>query len=529
MKTKLVLLLLLVWMSVGSSKIQGQAQSHPNVILMIGDGMGPEQIKLASLVEYGSINGTIMQTDFPIVSQYLTYNIEGKTTDSAAGGSAIATGQLTANGVISMDETKSIKVKTILEYLRDDFGYATGLITTTEFAHATPAVFGSHTTNRDNKISIRDQLLSSDIDLILGGGKEVSYVGGSEAAKTLGQNHGYTTVTTRDELLDVDLSASKIFGVFGTTNMPYELERDPNTDPSIVEMTDIGLKYLSGKNSPFFVMIEGGRIDHAGHMINSNENKTLYNAMETIMFEKAVRQALEFARQDGNTIVVVAADHETGGLQIHDYSGLDTNLPNEKLSREENNQIRIRRVSQINANFSTTAHTDTPVFFFGYGSDFGNLVVDTVDDVFWAINAALGKFPTVRNDKVSVEDGTITYSFDILDLDNSAKSYEIIRSYENGTEESSGEIQISDLSANNHFTYSFSTPETNATVKFHVRVHEDSIIITSLAKTYVTLPPTTLSSDNQKAYLVVYVAISTLPLFASIRRKVGKKWLEVID
>ncbi len=528
MKINIFLLLLLIGLSLVPFTTAAPNQTSPNVVLMIGDGMGPEQIKLASLVEYGTPNGSIMQTEFPIASQYVTNNIDGKITDSAAGGSAIATGQLTANGVISMDETKSIRVKTILEYLKDDFGYATGLITTTEFAHATPAVFGSHTTNRDNKEAIRDQLLSSGIDLILGGGKEVSYVGGADAAKSLGESYGYTTITSRNELLTIPLSSSKIFGVFGTTNMPYELERDPSIDPSIVEMTDKGLEFLSQKGNPFFLMIEGGRIDHAGHMVNSNENKTLYNVMETIMFEKAVRRVLDFAKQDGNTIVVVAADHETGGLQVYDYSGLDATLPSEDLSRDENNQIRMRRVAEINASFSTNSHTDTPVYFFGYGSDFGDVIVDTIDDVFWAINGALGKFPTVRNDRFTIEDTTIKYSFEIMDLDNSAESYEIVQIFENGTKLSSGNISIADLSQNNQFEYSFPSPETNDSVVFFVKVHDSSISISSLSKTYLSLPPTNQATTDQTTDLnfpIWVICLSSIPL---IRRKTGKKFLKML-
>lgn len=487
--------------------------------------MGPEEVKLASLVEYGSPNATIMQTEFPKQFFYSTNNVEGKLTDSAAGGTAIATGQLTANSVISMDETETIKIKTILEYLRDDFGYATGLVTTTEFAHATPAVFGSHTGDRDNKKSIRDQLLSSNIDLILGGGREVSYVGGAEAAKSLGENHGYVTVTSRDELLSVENSVEKILGVFGTTNMPYELERDPNVDPSIIEMTQKGIEFLDSKNKPFFLMIEGGRIDHSGHLPNNNENKTLYNAMETIMFEKAVRKALEFAKQDGNTILVVAADHETGGLQVHDYTGLDNILPDESLSRDENNEIRMRRVAQINATFSTSAHTETKVPFFGFGSDFGNVLVDTIDDVFWAVNGALGKFPTIRNDRVSIENGTLQLTFEIMDLDLSADSYEIIQQFENGTEKTSGKIGISDLVQNNKFEYQIQTLGENFT--YFIKVHDSTVSVTSLAKTYRPISPTTEpSTENSLNYQLLFALLS-LPVLVLLQNNRRKKFLEM--
>ncbi len=460
---------------------------------MIGDGMGPEEIKLASLVEYGAENLSIMD-QFPVQAFYKTDNVDGELTDSAAGGTAIATGQLTKNSVISMDATKSIRIKTILEYLRDDFGYSTGLITTTEFAHATPAVFGSHTTNRDNKKEIKDQLLSSGIDLILGGGREVSYVGGADAAKSMGEKYGYTTVTNVNELNSLDNSSDKVLGVFGTINMPFELERNPSVDPSLIEMTSFGLKYLQSKNNPFFVMIEGGRIDQAGHLPLYFENKTLYNAMETIMFEKSVRLALDFAKKVGNTIVVVAADHETGGLQIHDYSNLDNDLPEEGLSRDENNRRRIARVNEINASWLSTSHTPTPVKFFGYGSDFGNIVIDTIDDVFWAINAALGSFPTIRNDKWSFTDSSISLSFSIEDRDYSTTGYEVTGEFENGSTYSSGIIPVN-LEKNDFFNVTIPITNSSQRFTFQIKVFDGTESTSSLKKVFDGIEETSMNSS----------------------------------
>ncbi len=442
-------------------------EEMPNVILMIGDGMGPEEVKLASLVEYGSEKLTIMDTDFPVKFKYNTTNIDAQLTDSAAAGTAIATGQLTTNSRISMDKDATHNYKTILEYLRDDFGYATGIVTTTEVAHATPAVFASHDDKRSHAQDIFDELIKSKLDVYMGGGLNASYLNSGDIsfARDIGSKNGFEVAVNRDELLDLTGTADRLFGVFkseGTDvpNMPFELDRNPEVEPSIVEMASSAVGVLDRKDSPFFLMIEGGRIDHAGHrLFNTPEtalDKTIKNAMETIMFEKAVRAVLDYAKNDGNTIVVVAADHETGGLQVHDYSGLNSTLPSDSMDRDSKNALRVDRISSINASWSTTGHTNTPVTFYGYGSDFGGYEVKHVDDVFWAINTALGNFPTVPDYLYDFSvDSEVKVELTIRDLDKTV-SGAIVR------------VQYTDNSTLKEFQFDFSMDETSVQKVFTV-------------------------------------------------------------
>ncbi|MHA2503979.1 MAG: alkaline phosphatase, partial [Candidatus Kariarchaeaceae archaeon] len=372
----------------------------PNIIVMIGDGMGFEQLKAASLVEYGALNQTILDLAFPVMDTYGTNDIDDRTTDSAASGTSLATGQRTSSGSISMSKDESWIMKSILEYLSHDYGYATGIVTNTELTHATPAVYASHTDDRDNKEIILEQMVARDVDLLLGGGLEFSKIGES-GAKFHGGNNGYDTVFNRDDLFEAIEVSEKLMGVFGykpgETNIPYETERNATLDPSMLELTESAIKFLDNKENPFFLMVESGRIDHAGHLTHANNEtksyKTVNNVIETIMFEKSIRAAYEYAVADGNTIIIVCADHETGGFEVLDFTNLDDDLPSESNSREENNAIRERRALQLDIFWLWNAHTDVEVPFFMYGADLGSIKLNHSIDVFWALNQIMGSFP----------------------------------------------------------------------------------------------------------------------------------------
>ena len=378
-----------------------QVKAMPNVIVLIGDGMGPEMIKGASLVEYGLPSASIMDTDFPIQQLYNPNNVDNEITDSAAGATAIATGVLTSNEKISMDKDGRIYIKSILEYLEYDFGYATGLVSTMSFFHGTPAPFAAHTDNRENKESIRDQMLSKDIDVILSGGLKVVVFGSASAVQYYGTMHGYEVAVDMNELQNKVATSEKLLGVFPDARIPYELDRDPETIPGIVDMTEAAIEILDRKENPYFLMIEDGKIDYGGHAHN-----LVNTIMETIMFEKAVQSALNYAKNDGNTIVVVCSDHETGGLNIVDYSRLGTILPSTN-NRTQDNEIRVERINQLNVTWGWTAHTETLIRFIGYGSDFGNHKVDRTNEIFWAINRVLGAFPTILNHTYTQVDDTL--------------------------------------------------------------------------------------------------------------------------
>lgn len=346
-------LLLLIGANSTSSEIsdnivlnQGTAK---NVILMIGDGMGSEQVKLARLVEHG-ILGQLAMEKLPISLNVSTNNLDGFLTDSASSATAYATGSKTDNYRISKCNDGT-ELKSITE-IAQNLGMKTGVVTTTRVTHATPAAFGSHETSRNNEASIASQLVDSSIDVVFGGGaREFD----STDRSTLSTN-GYNYITTEAEL---ESASGKTWGLFTNSHMNYETLRNP-TEPTVADMTQKAIELLENTNG-FFLMVEGGRIDHAGH-----DNDPTNIALEAINFDKAVKRAHDFAKQDGNTIVIVTADHETGGMQILGGSP-SAPLPISGNDYITNVTARVNRVNQISIGWTTGYHTSVNVPFYAYG------------------------------------------------------------------------------------------------------------------------------------------------------------------
>ena len=504
--------------------IQQQNNSMPNVIFMIGDGMGPEQIRMASLVEYGNATLNIMDQEFDFQDYYRTDDITGITTDSAASGTALATGQLTKNGIIGMDKTAKISFKNIQEFLREDFGYSTGIVTTTEISHATPAVFSSHTSDRDNKKSILNQQISQNISVLLGGGQDISYIGSAAAVTALGKEYGYDAATNVAEMKALQDTADRLLGVFPTYNIPFELERDTDLSPSLIEMTDAALSVLKRQDTPYFLMVEGGRIDHAGHLAGYNKQKTLYNAMETIIFEKTVRLVIDEAKKVGNTIVIVAADHETGGLQILDYSKLDDTLPSESNTRDENNQIRETRVGELSVSWKWESHTNTPVRFFGYGFD-TRFDVKINTDVFWAIVNELGNFPVITRSNFAVEGDNLVSSISFIDTDTSTKKVEFIVEFLDNQDRISNIVDIPNYDVNGSISYKLAINNSRA-FRTHAKMldgnydgsSDPAVDLSTTSQGFSFSPLPTVSEENKTSNFT-FAIIFPLVLIPILLRK----------
>ena len=282
------------------------AQAPKNVILMIGDGMGPAQVTLARL----SCEHPLNMDSMKYAALVKTQSADSTITDSAAAGTALATGFKTNNGMISTlpDGTQ---VQTILEAAQK-LGKATGLITTVTITDATPAVFGSHLASRKGQADIAPQLIEHKIDIILGGGKVFWIPKSQDQSKrederdviAEAKSAGYSYVDTRDGLLSAN--GGKLLGLFAMTSMTTE-----PPEPSIADMADKAVKTLSADKDGFFLMVEGGQIDYKCHA-----NDALGAIKQTLDFDAAVGKALDFARSKRNTLVIVTADHETGGMTI---------------------------------------------------------------------------------------------------------------------------------------------------------------------------------------------------------------------
>lgn len=320
------------------TKNQSENQSK-NLIVLIGDGMGPAQITLSRI--YGqkyhdqtrlALDDYLVGSNSTLADDSSSVGQSGIVTDSAASGTAFATGNKTYNGAISVTNEEVAKpVASVIEAAQEA-GKATGLISTARITHATPAVYASHVRDRGNENAIATQYLTSGLDVLLGGGErafvsdEKSAVFG-EAKREDGENllqsfeeNGYTIVNNKSELEEA--TGDKLLGLFSASHIPYNIDREDNDGvPTLSEQLAKALSIVEKNDNGFVIMVEGGRIDHAGH---ANDIHSV--ALETLEFDEAFKTAIEYAEKDGETSVIVTADHETGGLSLGSKNTYDAHF-----------------------------------------------------------------------------------------------------------------------------------------------------------------------------------------------------------
>ena len=303
-----------------------------NVIIMIGDGMGFEQVKAASLYAYGEDGNLPFEKYYRgelMTHSADSYLSDDHATDSAASATAMATGQKVNDKVVS--ERDGEPIPTILEILQKK-GKATGLVTTVPITHATPACFGAHTNNRKEYSDIANDYLTQSRPNILFG---AYYKDGKGMTEEKAKEACYTVVKTWKQMQSIvksvdNNSTEEVFiaGLFYPEEMPYEYDyynprKNPlskeiisetpsyDTIPHLSEMTGAALNLLDNDPNGFFLMIEGGKIDKAGH-----KNIIEYNVFETLEFARAFLVVLNWAQNRDDTLIIVTADHECGGLMI---------------------------------------------------------------------------------------------------------------------------------------------------------------------------------------------------------------------
>ncbi len=306
-----------------------------NIIFMIGDGMGLSAVYAAMSVSPEPLN--FERCSHTGLSK--TYSLTDYITDSAAGGTALSSGKKTRNGVIGQD-TLGNKFKSILE-IAEEHGLATGLVSTSAITHATPASFIAHVPDRDLYEDIALEFLKTDIDVFIGGGLNHFYrrADGQNLLDSL-RERGYQVDTTLESVLKAN--TLKLAGFTAPGHNPFRLNGRGDMLP---QSSQKAINILSQNPKGFFLMIEGSQIDWAGH---DNHQERLID--ETLDFDKALGIVLDFAQKDGHTLVVVTADHETGGVTI------------------TNGDLQKR---QTTLNFSTKGHTAVmvPVYAFGPGAE----------------------------------------------------------------------------------------------------------------------------------------------------------------
>jgi len=291
------------------AKIPESNEKVENIIFMIPDGYSSSYA-----TNYRLFKGEESVMDPHLVGMHRTYSANSAVTDSAAAGTAMATGSKTNNGIISMDPDGN-KLETILQ-AAEKSGKSSGLVATSTITHATPAVFGSHVVTRANEKDIAPQLLQSDVDVILGGGKKYF----SDDLLNKAKQDGYEIVSDKQSLTNVK-KTDKLIGLFAEDSLAPELDRGTTDEPSLQEMTSAAIDVLSNDKDGFFLMVEGSQIDWAGHA-----NDAAWAMKDTEAFESAVEAALDFAKKDKKTLVVIAGDHDTGGMSVGGYGGSGANL-----------------------------------------------------------------------------------------------------------------------------------------------------------------------------------------------------------
>lgn len=322
-----------------------------NVILMIGDGMSTPQIYAYML----TAESPTSFERFPITGLVKTFSKYNKITDSAAGGTAIATGHKTNNGMIGMS-ADSVAVPSMLDIFAER-GMNTGVVVTSYITHATPAAFLAKNINRNNYEEIALDIANNDkVNILIGGGRK-------------------HFIEREDKLNIIDEMIANGWVYYDTLGNDYDYNKNiiiladdghlpsyPQRGDFLPDATSLALKKLSKSENGFFLMIEGSQIDFAGH---NNDSTYLVNEMHD--FNTTINKVLDFALKDQNTLVIVTADHETGGLTIVD--------PNQNYTK-------------TNFHFSNGSHSPllVPIFAYGPGAENFSGIMDNTDIIDRILN-----------------------------------------------------------------------------------------------------------------------------------------------
>jgi alkaline phosphatase len=290
-----------------------------NVIVMIPDGTSVSVYSAARWFKVFNGLGESLNVDPYFTGTVTTTSSNAPIADSAPAGSAYATGILSQSGNIAIhpqpsendifpvDASRAYQpAATILEAARIKKGKATGLVVTSEFTHATPASFAAHHYSRRNYGAIAPQMAYQNLDVLFGGGTTIV----SDDMKRHFRNNG-TTLIEDDRSALLNYNGNRVWAVFGETSLPYDIDRNPDTVPSLAEMTQKALDILSKNENGFFLMVEGSQVDWAAHA-----NDPIGIISEYLAFDKAVGKVMEFAKKDGTTAVLILSDHGNSGFSI---------------------------------------------------------------------------------------------------------------------------------------------------------------------------------------------------------------------
>jgi len=328
----LVLLGTIFFVSPGCGGFQGNIK---NVIVLISDGTSVPVLTLSRWYQWEVLNGDARLAVDPYLSGLVkTHGSDAVIGDSAPTASTYFTGYWSRSGFVStypdqtpndiypVDPSRAFQpLATVGEAMRMLQGKSVGLVVTCEFPHATPAGAMSHNSNRSDYASIGSVMVHNGIDVMFGGG--TNYINDAQKEYLGASGTGY---------IENDLNAfrgysgNRLWALFGNTAQPYDIDRNAAAVPSLAEMTAKAIDMLSRNRKGFFLMVEGSKVDWAAHY-----HDVIGAVTEYLAFDAAVKEAIEFARRDKNTLVLILADHGTGGISI---GGPKTNATYDTLSLE---------------------------------------------------------------------------------------------------------------------------------------------------------------------------------------------------
>jgi alkaline phosphatase len=313
-----------------------RSDTYPkNIILYIGDGMGVAHITAAKIAR-----GRLNLERFAVTGMVTTHSENELITDSAAAATALATGHKTDNRAVSVSADKK-PLKTLFEFA-EERGKSTGVVVTSSVTHATPAAFFTHVEDRRQHSDIAEQIINSGIDVLIGGGWMYFIPESNEGSRRQDHKNLLKLLETR---MPVVLSYDKLPGQgnnLAALLAPDGLPKSADRDYSLAELTQEAMRILSKNREGFILLVEGSQIDWAAHDQDHEEI-----IAEMIDFDGAVGTGLDFAQKHGNTLILVTADHETGGFAVHDGS------------------MKAKQVTS--SGFTTSGHTASMVPIFAYG------------------------------------------------------------------------------------------------------------------------------------------------------------------
>ncbi|MBQ9771973.1 MAG: alkaline phosphatase [Lentisphaeria bacterium] len=347
---RLLTVIFIVLAAITFSVNAGNGKAPKYIFLFIGDGMASPQRMVADEFARHAGHDRLVINKMPFHGTTRTGSISSLVTDSAASGTAIACGEKTYNGSIGIAKDGKRHLVSVAEVAKKK-GMKVGIITTVTINHATPAAFYAHRTNRGQYYEIGLDLVASGFDFFAGSGVTRSNNKKSKLYKgdinDLAKKAGYTVLGRKD---DFSVLRAKKGKVLINAPLPYDIDRH-NDDPfTLAKFTEMGIDFLDNEKG-FFMMVEGGKIDYAGHA-----NDAAANLREVLAFDDAVRVAVNFAKKHPDeTLIVVTGDHETGGMTMGfaatGYAMYMERLAHQKCSAGEFNN-KLKAAMKENKNFS---------------------------------------------------------------------------------------------------------------------------------------------------------------------------------